>query len=219
MFLAFQSQSEAEILHTIEENIRKYGLSKENKDGFLRFRDDYNKNQSPLDLYTLACFSFNYQFRFNSQLQYNNPFGANRSHFSPNMKKNLLAFVKRLRTLDISFTNFDFTSFNTSKLACDDFVYCDPPYLITTGSYNDGNRGFKDWKEEQENQLYALLDELNQKNVRFALSNVLTHKGNQNNLLIDWSKQYRVLPLSYGYSNSSHNTTRGSSEEVLIVNY
>ena len=32
-------------------------------------------------------------------------------------------------------------------------IYCDPPYLITTGSYNDGNRGFQDWNREKELQL------------------------------------------------------------------
>ena len=98
-------------------------------------------------------------------------------------------------------------------------VYCDPPYLITTGSYNDGNRGFKDWNEEQENKLYKLLDELDRRKIRFALSNVLKHKGKQNDMLINWSKKYNVNKLNYSYANSSHNTTRDDSEEVLITNY
>jgi site-specific DNA-adenine methylase len=98
-------------------------------------------------------------------------------------------------------------------------VYCDPPYLITTGSYNDGNRGFKDWKEEQETALYVLLDKLHRQGVMFALSNVLTHKGVRNEILIDWCKKYVITYLDNDYSNSSYNTQKGESLEVLITNY
>ncbi len=98
-------------------------------------------------------------------------------------------------------------------------IYCDPPYLITTGSYNDGNRGFQDWNREKELQLLAFLDRANERNIRFALSNVLEHKGQTNELLMAWSKRYRVIDLTSSYSKSSYNTQRGSSREVLIVNY
>lgn len=98
-------------------------------------------------------------------------------------------------------------------------MYCDPPYLITTGSYNDGNRGFKDWNRLQEIKLLDILDHLNSKGVYFALSNVLSHKGLENELLLEWSKKYNIHYLQHSYSNSSHNTTRGESQEVLITNY
>jgi site-specific DNA-adenine methylase len=98
-------------------------------------------------------------------------------------------------------------------------VYCDPPYLITTGSYNDGNRGFKDWKEKQEIELYNLLDDLHRKKVRFALSNVLAHKGVRNELLCEWAKRYVITALEFDYSNSSYNTRKGDSVEVLITNF
>ncbi len=124
-----------------------------------------------------------YQFRFNNNLEYNNPFGRNRSQFSANMRNNLLAFLERIKSTSITFTAHDFTQFDMSTLGYDDMVYCDPPYLITTGSYNDGNRGFKDWKEAQETALYHLLDKLHRQGVRFALSNVLTHKGSRNEIL------------------------------------
>ena len=61
----------------------------------------------------------------------------------------------------------DFTNFYNQKYNDKDLVYCDPPYLITTGSYNDGNRGFKDWKEEEEIKLYNYLDKANEKNIKF----------------------------------------------------
>lgn len=125
----------------------------------------------------------------------------------------------KIETSNIDFVNKDFINIDLTLLGPQDMVYCDPPYLITTGSYNDGNRGFKDWNEKEEYQLYSLLDNLNQQNIRFALSNVLSHKGVNNEILLKWSKKYRTIRLDFDYSNSSHNTKKGGSEEVLIVNY
>ena len=219
MFRTFQQTDTIEILETIEGRIKQFGLSKENEKGFIEFRDYYNKKPNPIDLYTLTCYSFNYQFRFNNNLEYNNPFGRNRSQFSENMRNNLLAFLEHIKAANISFMSEDFEQFDLSKLGHEDMVYCDPPYLITTGSYNDGNRGFKDWKEKQEIALYDLLDRLHRQGVNFALSNVLTHKGVRNEILLDWCKKYVVTHLDNDYSNSSYNSTKGESAEVLITNY
>ncbi|HBT73212.1 MAG TPA: hypothetical protein DEB37_13470 [Lysinibacillus sp.] len=213
------TKSVEEILAHIHSRINEFQLSKENEEGFKRFRDYYNVTQQPLDLYTLICYSFNYQFRFNNKQEYNNPFGRNRSQFSPSLESKLVKFIEALHDKRIDFTSQEFDQLDLSMLGGHDMVYCDPPYLITTGSYNDGNRGFKDWNEAQERKLLALLDELNNTGVRFALSNVLKHKGQTNHILLDWSKKYHVNYLDYNYSNSSHNTTRGESEEVLITNY
>lgn len=112
--------------------------------------------------------------------------------------------------------DFDFTDFGTA-----DVVYCDPPYLITTGSYNDGKRGFKDWTDTEERQLLSLLDNLNEKGVNFALSNVFCHKGNTNELLIEWSKKYTVDFIDKNYSNCSYHFKDRETKtvEVLITNF
>ena len=219
MFKVFQTSDEGDVIRHIESRIAEYYLSKENEQGFINFRNHYNSTQDPLDLYTLMCYSFNYQFRFNNNLEYNNPFGRNRSHFSENMRNNLLAFMEKVKSLNIHFSSQDFTEFNISELGNGDMVYCDPPYLITTGSYNDGNRGFKDWKEKQETALYDLLDRLHGQEVKFALSNVLVHKGIRNEILIEWCKKYVLTAIESDYANSSYNTQRGESLEVLITNY
>ena len=207
------------VLGHIQNRIDEYGLSKENEDGFKKFRVYYNKTKNPIDLYTLSCYSFNYQFRFNNDKEYNNPFGRNRSQFSENMRNNLILFTEKLKNMNIEFSSEQFDKLNLEDLTDKDFVYCDPPYLITTGSYNDGNRGFKDWKEEEELKLYDMLDNLNDKHIKFALSNVIEHKGKENKLLKEWSKKYKVIYLTSDYSNSSYNTKRDKSIEVLIVNY
>lgn len=73
--------------------------------------------------------------------------------------------------------------------------------------------------------MLSLLDQLHQKKIRFALSNVLRSKGKENDILLDWLRQnagrYTAIPLIYSYANSNYQTKdrTSASEEVLIVNY
>lgn len=219
MFSAFNAIYLNELLAKIERTISQWNLSMTNKDSFLRFRDYYNKTRDPIDLYVLSCFSFNYQLRFNNAHEYNNPFGKERSQFSDAMRDNLINFVSKIQSSKVKFTSIDFAEFPVEKLGEKDFVYCDPPYLITTGSYNDGNRGFKNWTKESDKKLFSLLDNLNERKIRFALSNVFSHKGETNEALIQWSKNYNTYHLKNDYSNSCYNTNRIGSDEVLITNY
>lgn len=219
LFKYLQDTSLHTIISQIENTIEKYSLSKTNEQGFLALRNHYNKTKQPIDLYTLSCYSFNYQFRFNNNHEYNNPFGRNRSQFSENMKTNLIRFVEKLQNSNTEFSQKDFIHFDTSILTPEDFVYCDPPYLITTGSYNDGKRGFKNWSKNEETALYDFLDNLNAQGIRFALSNVMEHKGKINNMLVEWAKKYKIIEINSNYSNSSYNTVNGKSKEVLIINY
>ena len=58
-----------ESLAQIDSLIEKFNLSKENAEGFNKLRDYYNnENNSPIVFYTLICYAFNYQIRFNSSL-------------------------------------------------------------------------------------------------------------------------------------------------------
>lgn len=211
-----------EVLGRVHAKIGEFGLSKTNAEGYRRFRDFYNADGNPIDLFTLSCFSFNYQFRFNNQLEYNNPFGANRSCYSQTTEKNLIAFAAEMKKKDIVFYARDFRSLDLSRLREGDFVYCDPPYIITTGTYNDGNRGFKDWKEKEERDLLALLDEVNAQGARFALSNMFRRMGKNNEILIEWATKYNVHYIKSDYSNCNYqlkDKTRGGSVEVLVTNY
>ena len=62
---------------------------------------------------------------------------------------------------------------------------------------------------------------MNNKGIKFALSNVLEHKGEKNELLIEWSKKYTTHFLSMNYNNSNYQSTASKSKtvEVLITNY
>lgn len=221
MFRYFAERTPDELIKTIKTRIAEYGLSKTNEAAYLQFRKDYNANPNPLDLYVLVSYSYNYQFRFNNSMEFNNPFGRNRSQFSKNMESNLRAFVSKLETLNAKFVDGLFTDLDLSNLDEADFVYLDPPYLITTGNYNDGNRGFVNWGEKQELAMYDLMTQLTKQGVRYALSNVVEHKGRINEYLKSFIDQSgaEVHYLDFNYANSSHNTKRSESVEVLVTNY
>lgn len=212
-----------DILKYIDDTIQLFDLSKTNKEGYLMLRTRYNDLKYPLDLFVLTAFSFNHQIRFNNSHQYNNPFGKDRSSFNPNMRKNLINFIEKIQNQNPTFTMFNFMDFDFDKITTKDFIYCDPPYLITTGSYNDGKRGFTDWGNNEEKELLNKLDYLNNRNIKFALSNVISHHGATNNILNDWieANNYKVCEINISYKNSNYqkNNPDTSSREVLIINY
>lgn len=209
------------ILSYIDETIRVWGLTKEDREAYIKFRDYYNVTRNPLDLYVLICFSFNYQFRFNSSHEYNNPFGKNRSSFNNVMRRNLIEFKRRID--DIIFTSMDFIDFDYSILQRGDFLYADPPYLISCGSYNDGKRGFRGWTQHDDYQLLDILKGLSERGILFALSNILEHKGERNDFLINWALNngYFVHNIDFNYNNCNYHSRNkeNRTQEVLITNY
>lgn len=199
----------------ILEIVDKYSLSKTNQEGFLECRRDYNTNQTWDMFYAVVSHAFNYQIRYNKNGEYNMPFGKDRSSFNPSLQKKFVEFIDTLYEKNIIFTNKDFASMKIDKLGSQDFVYADPPYLITCASYNEQDG----WNEEKERQLLELLDRLDSKGIKFALSNVLYHKGKTNDILVEWCEKYNVHHLNHTYSNCSYHGNKGSSDEVLICNY
>lgn len=196
------------------------GLAEYNKNGYLRLREDYNKNNvdiitKNIMLYVLSVYGFNNQIRFNRKGEYNIPVG--KRDFNEKVRKNFSDFVNKIKHENISFQNKDFRNIDYNAVNCNDFVYADPPYLITTATYNEQGG----WTEDDEKSLLYILDSLNEKKVKFALSNVLKSKGNTNTLLLEWSKKYNVHKLNYTYNNSNYQKKNKCNEtiEILITNY
>ena len=218
MLQEFKKSGVEESLRKIDGYISSYDLSKENKEGYLALRELYNKGKSdPLMLYTLICYSFNNQIRFNNKGAYNMPFGKDRSSFNPTLREKFITFVQRLQSMEIQFSSKDFRELDLDTLGENDFVYCDPPYLITVASYNE-NGG---WGEQAERDLLAKLDTLDKAGVKFGLSNVFESKGKENIILKEWAKGYKVHYLDHTYSNCSYHKKDKQSKdiEVFITNY
>lgn len=216
MYSEFKQKELGEIYLHIENRIKEYNLSKEDKDGYLELRKEYNKTKKPLDMFVLTCFAFNYSIRFNGKGEFNIAFGKDRSSYNKKIETRLKQFKEN--TSNIEFKNKSFIDFDIENYKRGDFVYIDPPYLITVANYNE-NGG---WCENKEKELYNYLDEVNKKGVKFALSNVFEHKGKSNEILKEWAKSYNINYLDYNYGNCSYHTKDKSTDstiEVLITNY
>lgn len=198
------------------------GLSAFNRAPYMKLRDDFNSQTKHDDdyyikLYVLIVFAFNNQIRFNRNGDFNLPPG--KRDFNQRMHDKLEAFIQAIHNQNTMFTNCDFYTMDFSDLKSDDFVYVDPPYLITCASYNEQDG----WNEERENQLLLLLDKLSSRGIRFALSNVLESKGKTNEILLSWIKSrpnYRLIDLNYTYSNANYQRRNKDikTREVLIIN-
>lgn len=212
------------LLNEIDGTIKNFGLGKYNKEGYLDLREEYNKHKnnkklnfkSSIELYTLICHSFSNQIRFNKNREFNMPFGKNRSSFNPTLRKRFIQFIAELHKKKVMFYCTDFTSY-IQVVHKDDLVYCDPPYLNSTATYNEQNK----WKDEDEFRLLKWLDKLDDKGVRFALSNNLKY---ENPYLKQWIEEnkgkYKVHYLKTDYSNCNYQKKDKSKDcEVLVVNY
>ena len=203
------------------------GLGDYNRNGFLKLRADFN-NKTLLQnedyyyyimLFVMIVYAFNNQIRFNSSGEFNLPVG--KRDFNNKIQEKLSKFIERLKEQNSIFTCFDFRDFKIENLNENDFVYADPPYLITCATYNEQGG----WTEKDEYDLLAFLDNLSKNRIKFALSNVLSSKGKENKILKAWIERnvnrYRVIHLNYNYANSNYQTNdkTKSSDEVLIVNY
>lgn len=219
LFNSWSNLTSEEALKTLQKTIKKYELSKTNEEGFKAIRKDWNEGNKSWDMfYAMLTHAFNYQIRFNKSGDYNMPFGRNRSSFNPTLQKNFVAFIDEIHKKNILFTSDSFEQFDFDSLTEDDLVYCDPPYLITCASYNEQDG----WNETKEKQLLELLDSLNERGIRFALSNVLENKGKSNDILKEWSKKYTTHHLNNTYGNCNYHAkdkSTNTTDEVLIVNY
>lgn len=203
------------------------GLGGYNKESFLRLRADFNEKKKKgnydyyyyVMLYVIIVYAFNNQIRFNSNGEFNLPVG--KRDFNKKMQQKLSDFIDKIKEQNCKFTCLDFREFDIDTLENNDFVYVDPPYLITCATYNEQGG----WSETDEKDLLRFLDSLNEQGLRFALSNVLRSKGKENTILIEWldknKDKYRAVSLNYSYSNSNYQTRdkTSNSEEVLIINY
>lgn len=194
------------------------GLGKYNKDKFLALRSEFNKDKERIDLLlVLILYSFNNQIRFNSNGDYNLPVG--KRDYNGSSRKNVLAFNQISNEKKINFKISDFRNLEKINLNENDFFYLDPPYLLGLASYNE----LGGWTEQDEKDLYSLLSRLDKRKTKFALSNVLEHKGETNEIMKKWAvkNNFKINKLKYNYKNSNYQSSAKKNQtiEVLITNY
>ena len=233
-FLLSYSNSQQEFWCELEKNIKKYNLSatymgrdvpqemrkefvktyfaKYNKESYIQLRTDFNKNkENMMLLYMLLIYGFNRMLRFNAKGDFNLPVGN--VDFNKNVVNALNAYFDYVKDRNIQFFNLDYQDFiNKIEPTRDDFIYLDPPYLITFSEYN------KLWDEDSEMRLIHFLDEIDERGIRFAVSNILWHRRRYNGTFNEWAQQYNIVRIQSNYI-SYHDNTEKDSYEVLVKNY
>lgn len=213
---SFREHDTYSYLSYVKKLIAKYGLEKAKAEPYYELRDYYNslekEKRDPRILYTLILYGYQQQIRFNGNHEFNNPVGVR--WFNDKVLEKFISFSREIKEQNVVFHNKDY--YQIEEVHNNAFVYLDPPYKMTTGSYNDGKRGFKGWNDKLEAELFEYLNGLNTNGIRFMLSYVIEHKGKINDNLLKWVEKnnYHIVELGevIGISGSKR-------KEVFIINY
>ncbi len=208
-----------EYITFVKKFIENHHLEKGNKEAYLAAREYYNslpeQKKDIRMLFAITLYSYQQQMRFNSSYGFNNTAGIR--WFNDYILAKLISFSRVIKNRNVSFISTDYIALR-DHIPMDEntFLYLDPPYKLTTGSYNDGKRGFKGWDDKLEQELFDFIDEMTDLHVPCMLSYVLEHKGVVNTALENWinRNEYTCIPLGdiLGISGQPR-------KEILILNY
>lgn len=198
-------------LVSLGKDFRKY---KELQKGYYDFREYYNKSEPKdiRDMYLLSCYSMNHLMRFNKQNEFNASCGSTQRYIKSKIENG-----HRLLK-DVEIWCCDTLSIDFSQITDKDFIYCDIPYLNTEAVYNE-KRAYGGWNIECDYKIFSILEGLNNRNIKWALSNVFENRGKRNEHLIEWCNKnnWHVHHLNRNYNPFSRGNS--NNDEVLICNY
>lgn len=223
--LEFLIKSDESIVEKLKECFDLYGLSnvetkEELKECHARLRNEFNKEKS--DMVKLLCLmyiSFQKGFRFNRDGEYNMPAGLidKNGFLNEEKKKEIIDFVRADKG-DISIERGSFLEKKELVLSAD-FVYCDPPYLITDAFYN------RHWSRMQEIKLYSLFSERNQLGKPFVISNITENSKEKNDILISWLENEEKNGIRFDFVEKKYGTSGlkkkadNEMKEIVVYNF
>jgi len=208
------------IKDNVEDLITDLKKHKNEADYFYQIREldrqkDKYQNLTPIQRASRIIYlnktCYNGLFRVNKTGEFNTPFG----HYkNPNIVNGatLRAVSDYFNTAEIDFFCGDFGE-SLQKVKKDDFVYLDPPYdpLSDTANFTGYSRG--GFGQIEQIRLKELCDRLNEKKVKFLLSNSAT------DFIKELYQEYRIEVVQASRLINSKADKRGEINELLIMNY
>jgi len=183
---------------------------KDDQEGYIQLRKNYNDNNSPSGLFALMLSCTNNMIRYNLKGEVNQSFG--RRSWNDNTTKKVNNFINHIRQYKdkIKFISSDFSNIIVSEPS---MVYIDSPYSNSEAGYNSI------WRQSDDIRLYNYCKELDKNGSSFMVSGVLTHDG-KSCLLLDKLIQdgYRYKELDYNYNKVSRKGNKETTE-IIIMNY
>jgi DNA adenine methylase Dam len=190
--------------------IKSFAINKESQEEYNKIRQDFNETGNPYQFFALVSSCTNNMMRFNKSFKFNQSFGKRTINDSTVQK--LKDYCNVLVNKDIYFSNFTYQDlFKIQPVNQRDFVYLDPPYMISEAGYNAY------WSKKSEESLYDLLDELDSKGIRFVMSNLKQHKGVINPYLHRIDK-FQIIELDYDYEKVARKKG-AESIEIIVKNF
>ncbi|NLN64406.1 MAG: DNA adenine methylase [Clostridiaceae bacterium] len=154
---------------------------------------------------------YNGLFRVNQAGEFNTPFG---NYKNPNIVNEpvLRAVSEYLNNADIEFTCVDF-ELALKNIKKGSFAYLDPPYdpVSITANFTGYDKG--GFGKSEQIRLKSVCDQLNEKGIRFLLSNSATP------FILELYKDYIIEIVQAKRIINSNSKKRGEIDEVLIKNY
>jgi DNA adenine methylase len=207
------------IKNNLEELIKDLKKHENSSDYFYKLRGlDRNKgfkNLTPVQRASRIIYlnktCFNGLYRVNNAGEFNSPFGR---YKNPNIvnEPTLRAVNKYLNSNKIIIKSGDYSE--TLKYANEkSFVYLDPPYHPISESSNFTGYIQGGWNIDDQIKLRKACDELDEKGVKFLLSNSATE------FIKDQYKTYKISIVKANRAINSNGADRGEVDEVLIRNY
>ncbi|MDR1056436.1 MAG: DNA adenine methylase [Prevotellaceae bacterium] len=154
---------------------------------------------------------YNGLYRVNNLGEFNTPFGK---YKNPNIVNEpvLKAVHKFLHANDIEIINGDYES-ALSSIPTNSFAYLDPPYHPVSDSSNFTGYVQGGWNENDQISLKKTCDLLNEKGIKFLLSNSAT------DFIKNLYSSYQICIVKANRSINSDGEKRGLIDELLIRNY
>lgn len=190
-----------------------------NEEAYLKLRKDFNEdwknngttNENAHMLHLLIQLSFNSLLRF-SRNGYNVPFGRKEADIERIRKHQEIS-----KNIDMSFINGTYSDLPLENVNKEnDIIYLDPPYLASKFTYGG-------WNEPDEIKLLDWIDQLNEMDYKFILSNTLSHRGVKNQRLVEWCEKYTVKYIDKKYNAWAAAVGSVSYEnetsEVIVSNF
>jgi DNA adenine methylase len=201
-----------EIPKELRDKFPKTYFAEFNKNNFKKLKNDFNESRDPNLLYLLLIYGFNHMIRFNKEGFFNLPVGN--VDFNKNVYKSLNDYFNITSNRKIRIFNHDFETFLTKIIFPENtFIYLDPPYLISSSEYN------KFWKEDDEIRLYEMLNKLNERGIKFGITNLISHYGKENTHFLNFSKKFYFKEIKSNYISFNNNHIKTNSIELFVYNY
>lgn len=176
-------------------------------------RDRFNSNHDPLDFLFLNRSCFNGMIRFNKNYKFNVPYCHKPKRFA---KAYITKIVNQVKYLEDIFPEKDWLfkcqSFEDTitETGCNDFIYCDPPYIGRHVDYYDS------WDEKNE---IMFRDELYKSGAKFIVSTWDKNRYRKNEYIDTLWKECYKLNQEHFYYIGAKEDNRNSMTEALLMNY